>query len=108
MTRFVEETFSGAYVSRPARVAVASKIALVVLAANLSIAAARAMFANVPQPAVVAESVSTVEPFILPVDYPDSETATPSNRDCRAVEVETDEGYGVRGRVVRYVCHQAL
>lgn len=101
------------FASRPVRAALAVKIALAVLAANVSFAAAKVVFhktvAAVP---AVAASVSTVRPFIIPVeDNAEAETreiAVASVQNCHEVVVETDEGYGVRGSVVRTVCRKAL
>lgn len=56
----------------------------------------------------VAASVSTAKPFILALDTAPDAKAEASERDCREVVVETDEGYGVRGTVTRTVCRKVL
>ncbi|QGM99087.1 hypothetical protein [Methylocystis parvus] len=105
------------FASRPLRAAVAVKIAFAIMAANVSFAAAKAVFhktdANVP---AVAASVSTVKPFILPVmDKAEAAPEAVAQRievaalqGCREIVTQTDEGYGVRGSVTRTVCRKAL
>lgn len=106
------------FASRPMRAAVAVKVALAVMAANVSFAAAKVVFHKTETPApIVAPSLSTVKPFIIPVD--DQPEAAPqavtgeieiasAAQGCREVVTETDEGYGVRGKVIRIVCRKAL
>jgi hypothetical protein len=104
--------------SRPVRAALAVKIALAILAANVSFAAAKVVF-HKPQAAapIVAASISTVKPFIVPVEdpaeaAPQAETQTieiaSAPQGCHEVVVDADEGYGVRGKVTRIVCRKAL
>lgn len=102
-------------VSRPVRAALAIKVALVILAANASLAAGKALLVKAPdQVAVrVAPSVDNAKPYIIPVkDERPAMTKTflaeADSENCRAVTVETDEGYGVRGSVTRIVCRKAL
>lgn len=107
------EIVSRKFASRPMRAAVAVKIAFAIMAANMGFAAGKAYFhkpeATLP---VVAASVSAVKPFILPVEdraeAASEEIAVASAQSCHEVMVETDEGYGVRGKVVRIVCRKAL
>ncbi|WP_292532563.1 hypothetical protein [Methylocystis sp.] len=100
------------FASRPVRVALAMKIAFAILAANVSFAAAKAFLVKSPesQPARVAAAASPVQPFILPVDWQEPTTVAQSDpaQNCHGVFVETDEGYGVRGRAIRFVCRKAL
>jgi len=97
------------FASRPVRVAVAVKIAFAIMAANVSFAAAKAIFAkpetNAP---VVAASLSSVSPFILQINAVPEGVAQTDTQDCREVVVSTDEGYGVQGSVTRVVCRKAL
>ena len=108
-------TFSQKIASRPVRAALAIKIALVILGANASFAAAKALLSKAPdQVAIrVAPSVDKAKPYIIPVKDEaamDKTTALAEagSQDCRTVSVETDEGYGVRGSVTRVVCRKAL
>jgi len=111
MNRIKTNHAAGAFASRPVRIAVAMKIAFAIIAANVSFAAAKAMFAKAPDApaAMTRTTISSTMPFILPVS---GETTAAAQVDitenCRAVEVETDEGYGVRGKVTRVVCRKAL
>ena len=109
------KTFSQKIASRPVRAALAIKIALVILGANVGFAAAKALLVKSPAELAIrmAPSVDKAKPFIIPVK---DETriekktvlATANSEDCRAVTVETDDGYGVRGSVTRMVCRKAL
>ncbi len=106
------------FASRPMRAAVAVKIALAIMAANVSFAAAKAVFHKTATLApIVAPSISSVTPFILQVD---DAAAAPRDAaphrilvadarasNCYKVAVETDEGYGVRGKATRTVCRKA-
>lgn len=100
------------FASRPVRIAVAMKIAFAILAANVSFAAAKAILHKAPEAAApqVAARVSTTTPFILPIVAEEPATLAQSDAAdaCHTVDVETDEGYGVRGHVTRIVCHKAL
>lgn len=98
--------------ARPVRIALAMKIAFAILAANVSFAAAKALLVTAPtsKAARVAESASGVQPFILPIDWKESTAVAQSDptQNCHGLTVETDEGYGVRGQAIRFVCRQAL
>jgi hypothetical protein len=100
------------FASRPVRVAVAMKIAFAIIAANVSFAAAKALLVKAPesQQVRVAANASPVKPFILPVDWQEPTTVAQSDpaQNCHGVVVETDEGYGVRGQAIRFVCRKAL
>ncbi|HEY8160735.1 MAG TPA: hypothetical protein VIF34_00495 [Methylocystis sp.] len=109
------EMFSRKFASRPVRVAVAVKIAFVILGANVSFAAAKAYFHKPAGAPAVTASVSAVEPFIIPVEdkatRPEAApqpVAVASASTCREVLTQTDDGYGVRGSVTRIVCRKAL
>lgn len=97
--------FSSKSASRFVRVALA--VGVVGLFADVGVAAAKAVLWT-SQAAPVAASVSSVKPFILALDSAQDAKADPSKHDCRDVEVETDEGYGVRGKVIRTVCRKIL
>lgn len=88
------------FASRPVRAALAIKIAFMVLAADVSFAAAKALLHKEP-PAAASVIQHSAVPVIIAVD-------TPAQPECRQVIVETDEGYGVRGSVTRWVCRKAL
>lgn len=79
------------FAARPVRAALAVKIAIAILSLNVSVAAAKVYLSAAKPAPVVAESVSSVTPFILPLDMP----ATFDKTACR----EADEGYGVRGEI---------
>lgn len=111
------ETVARKFASRPMRAALAVKIAFAIMAANVSFAAAKAVFhsAHGAAPVVVTTGAS-VKPFIIPVE--DKAEAAPevtaqvtevaSLSGCHEVVTQTDDGYGVRGTVSRTVCRKAL
>jgi hypothetical protein len=103
------EIVSRKIASRPMRVAVAVKIAFAILGANVSLAAAKVYFAK-PQAAPVAvDRISSVTPFIVPIAArPEADVAAANAQSCHEVVVRIDDGYGVRGEVVRTVCRKAL
>ena len=100
------------FASRPVRIALAMKIAFAIVAANAGFAAAKALFVKKPepQPARVVANQPPIKPFILPIDWSESTAVAQSDptQDCHGVSVETDEGYGVRGQTIRFVCRKAL
>jgi hypothetical protein len=112
------KSFARKIASRPMRAALAVKIALAILATDVSFAAAKVVFHKpVSAAPTVLASVSTVKPFILPVEdraeaAPEAATqnieVASAAQGCREVVTETDDGYGVRGKVSRIVCRKAL
>lgn len=112
MNRTMNRTTKSGFASRPVRIALAMKIAFAILAANVSFAAAKALLAKSPdtQPARAYAGASPVKPFILPIDWQESTAIAQSDptQNCHGVTVETDEGYGVRGQTIRFVCRKAL
>jgi hypothetical protein len=80
-----------ALATRCARIATVAAILLI--GADIGAAAATAF---------LAKSDAAAQPYVLAVD---SEAA--ARQTCREVVVETDEGYGVRGKVTRTVCGKA-
>ncbi|MEK8093443.1 hypothetical protein WOC76_13035 [Methylocystis sp. IM3] len=86
---------------------VAAIVGVVGLGADVGAAAAKALLSK-PDAASVATSVSSVKPFILALDSAPETKAEAARQDCREVAVETDEGYGVRGTVIRTVCRNVL
>ena len=112
MNNTTNRTTKTSFASRPIRIALAMKIAFAILAANVSFAAAKALLVKAPdsQPARVAADASSVQPFILPIDWQESTAVAQSDptQNCHGVTVETDEGYGVRGQTIRFVCRKAL
>jgi len=112
MNNMMNSAIKPSFASRPVRIALAMKIAFAILAANVSFAAAKALLAKAPdtQPARALVGASSVEPFILPIDWQESTTLAQSDptQDCHGVAVEIDEGYGVRGHTIRFVCRKEL
>jgi hypothetical protein len=100
MNRKIFKFASCNFASRPVRVAVAMKIAFIIVAANVSLAGAKVLWSK-GQETGVATSVATVAPATIAQSEPAKDV-------CRQVEVEVDEGYGVRGHVSRWVCRKAL
>jgi hypothetical protein len=119
MKRFetTRETASRKFASRPVRAAVAIKIALAIIAANVSFAAAKAVFHDTTSPAlIVLGTGASVTPFIIPVDEKAEAAPEASTRaiqvgslsGCHEVVTRTDDGYGVSGAITRTVCRKAL
>jgi hypothetical protein len=86
--------------SRPIAVAYAVKIAFCIVAAGVSLCVGKALLTNGLATSAMAQTSAT-PPLATVIEEP-VKTA------CREVSVETDEGYGVRGHVVRHVCGRAL
>jgi len=82
------------FASRPVRVALAIKIAFCFLAADVSLAAAKVLWTKGGDAAATTATAAQV-------------SLTQGER-CREVQVEIDDGYGVRGQVIRTVCRKAL
>ncbi|WP_424362177.1 hypothetical protein [Methylocystis parvus] len=119
MKRFetARATVARKFASRPVRAALAVKIAFAIMAANVSFAAAKAVFHKTDAAAPIAATTgSSVKPFIIPVEdkteiVPEAATQTTevaSLSGCHDVVTQTDDGYGVRGTVTRTVCRKAL
>ena len=119
MKRFetARQTVARKFASRPVRAALAVKIAFAIMAANVSFAAAKAVFHKSPAQAPIAATSSAVQPFILPIEEAPAapapsaaaqEVEVVSLQNCREVVTQTDDGYGVRGSVIRTVCRKAL
>lgn len=94
--------------SRPVRVDLAMKIAFALLVAAASFTTGKAFLAKETPAPMVETSVSSVKPFILPIDWEEKTAIAQSDADCRSVTVNADEGYGVRGKTARVVCGNAL
>lgn len=92
------------FASRPVRIAVAMKIAFLILGANASLAAAKVLLTKGQE----ASAQTPVVARIVPVEPVFVAAVEPAKDVCRQVEVETDDGYGVRGHVTRWVCRKAL
>jgi len=82
-----------ALASRPVCAGLAIRIAILLVAANAGFFAVSALRAAPAAMRVVAGQ--SVLPVIVPID---------SLRDCRVRQIETDDGYGVRGTESRKVC----
>jgi hypothetical protein len=112
MNNMMNGTTKSGLASRPVRIALAMKIAFAILAANVSFAAAKALLVKTPesQAARVVADASPVKPFILPIDWQEQTSVAQSDptQNCHGVTVEIDEGYGVRGQTIRFVCRKAL
>jgi len=107
-----------AFASRPVRFAFAMKIAFVLIGANVSFAAAKAIFSTSGEtPAAVkqiAAAPAPKKPVFMPVSEAtqvaamDAAVKSAQARGCRLVDVQTDEGYGVSGHVTRTVCNRVM
>lgn len=88
--------------SRPVRTAAAMRMAFVILGATVALAGAKAFTArSVAAPALPSEPVAAIaEPATFAA-------AEATEGVCRRVVVEIDEGYGVRGQAIRWVCRKA-
>jgi len=90
------------FASRPVQTAAAMRMAFVILGATVALAGAKAFMAqSVAAPLAPTEAVAAIAE---PATFAGAE-ATQSV--CRPVNVEIDEGYGVRGQVTRWVCRKA-
>lgn len=110
MNRIANSMIKSGFASRPVRVDFAMKIAFALLVAAASFTAGKAILAKTqeaPAPQI-ATSVSSVNPFILPIDWQEKTAIAQSDANCRSVSVDADEGYGVRGKTTRFVCGNAL
>jgi hypothetical protein len=95
-----------AFAQRPVRPAVAMKIAFCLLAATIGLAAGKAVLAKSQEaPAVTRVAMALATPVAEPAFAPQIDAA---RETCREVQVEIDDGYGVRGHVARWVCRKAL
>jgi hypothetical protein len=88
------------FASRPVGVAYAVKIAFCMVAAGVSLCAGKALLNSGLATSAMAQTVAT-QPLATIIEEP---AAAP----CRDVSIEIDEGYGVRGHVVRQLCGKAL
>ncbi len=95
-----------AFAQRPVRPAVAMKIAFCLLAATVSLAAAKVALAkSLEAPAATHVAMALATPVAETDFAPQIDAA---RETCREVQVEIDDGYGVRGHVTRWVCRKAL
>lgn len=92
------------FASRPVRIAVAMKFAFLILGANASLAAAKVLWTKGQETSAHTPVVAR----IVPIEAVAVATVEPAKDVCRQVEVETDDGYGMRGHVTRWVCRKAL
>jgi hypothetical protein len=90
--------------SRPVSTARAIRIAYYILAAIALLAIGKALLAQASA-APAAEAV-VVRASAEAAEAPRAQRA--AGDDCRLVEVEIDEGYGVRGHVTRKVCRKVF
>lgn len=80
------------FASRPVRTRSVLRISSMLLAIVAGVAAGQALLARSVATPVSAEPVATLA----------------SVEECRTIEVEIDEGYGVRGHVARQICRKAF
>lgn len=81
------------FTPRPAQTRIATRIFLLLLAIVAGAALGVALLSRsvaTPAPAAPEATLASIE------------------EPCRTIEVEIDEGYGVRGHVTRQVCRKAL
>jgi hypothetical protein len=91
--------------SRPAHAASAVRLSFLALGVIASLAVGKALLAQgltTPAMAEPAGVAAGVVAEALPIA-----TTEPAKSECRQVQVEIDEGYGVRGHVTRWVCRKA-
>lgn len=81
------------FASRPVPTSSALRLSLALLAIVAGLAVGKALLAR---------------GFVAPAAEPAAAVEMTHKDSCRAVEVETDEGYGVRGHVTRMVCRKAF
>jgi antitoxin (DNA-binding transcriptional repressor) of toxin-antitoxin stability system len=81
------------FTPRPAQTRIATRISLLLLAIVAGAAVGVAL---------LSRSVATLVPAA-----PEATIAS-VEEPCRMIEVEIDEGYGVRGHVTRQICRKAL
>jgi hypothetical protein len=87
------------FTSRQVGAAAAMRVAFSVLALTASVGIGKALMTHALAPSVtkaVAAPTQQVTQVAMAKDT------------CRQVTVETDEGYGVRGEITRWVCRRAL
>jgi hypothetical protein len=88
------------FASRPVQTASAVRMSLLILGAIAGLAAGKALLAQ------GLTTLAKAEPAVAPIASA-AVVAEPAKDVCRRVEVEIDEGYGVRGHVTRWVCRKA-
>ncbi len=96
--------------SRPVRIGLAVKIIFCLLAADVSLAAAKIVLTLNEQSAVAVvapahDIASAAEPSAKQASLLQDASA---KQECREVIVEIDEGYGVSSHVTRRVCRKVL
>ncbi len=89
--------------SRSTAVALATKITLCLLAADVSLAAGKFLLVNGLEP--TSGAAPAAAPSAKPASLPRDGS---QGQECRSVIVEIDEGYGVSDHVTRWVCRRAL
>lgn len=95
-----------AFAQRPVRPDVAMKFAFCLLAATVGLVAGKVVLAKMREaPAVTRVAMALATPVAETVYAPRIDAA---KETCREVQVEIDDGYGVRGQVTRWVCRKAL
>ena len=84
------------FASRQVGAAAAMRVAFSILALTASLGIGKALMTHGLAPGVTKTVAAPAQQVAIAKDT------------CRQVTVETDEGYGVRGEVTRWVCRRAL
>ena len=95
------------FASRPVQTAAAMRMAFVILGATVALAGAKAFMANSFSAQGVAAPLAPTEVVAAIAEPATFAGAEATQSVCRRVDVEIDEGYGVRGQVTRWVCRKA-
>ncbi|MBG0809402.1 hypothetical protein IY145_08425 [Methylosinus sp. H3A] len=95
------------FASRPVQTTSALKIAFVILGATVALAGAKAVMATGFTAQSVAAPLAPTEAVVAVAEPATFAGAEAAQSVCRRVDVEIDEGYGVRGQVTRWVCRKA-
>lgn len=93
------------FASRPVHAASAARVSFLILGVIASLTVGKALLTQgltTPAMAEPAAPIVKVAAESLPVGVQE-----PGRNVCRQVEVEIDEGYGVRGHVTRWICSKA-
>ena len=88
------------FASRPVGVAHAVKVSFCIVGVGLSLCVGKALLTYGLTTGAQAQTVAT-QPMATIIDPPASSL-------CHDVSVEVDDGYGVRGHVIRHVCGKVL
>lgn len=96
------------FASRPVHAASAARVSFLILGVIASLAAGKAMMAQGLTTPAMAEPAAPAAVAKIAMEAVAANAQEPAKNVCRQVEVEIDEGYGVRGHVTRWVCRKAF